>query len=71
VVASVNDNSAASEQGIQPGDVVESVALKPVTSASDFVAKVKASEKAGKKVVTLKILHQGNARFVALRTAQA
>jgi serine protease Do len=71
VVASVTDDSAASEQGIQPGDVVESVALKPVTSASDFVAKVKASEKDGKKVVTLKILHQGNARFVALRTAQA
>ncbi|MGE5146233.1 MAG: DegQ family serine endoprotease [Candidatus Eiseniibacteriota bacterium] len=71
VVASVDDNGAASEQGIQPGDVVESVALKPVTSASDFVAKVKAAEKAGKKVVTLKVVHQGNARYVALRTAQA
>ena len=71
VVARVDDNSTADEQGIQAGDVIESVALKPVTSARDFVAQVKASQKAGQKVVTLKVLHQGNARFVALRTAQA
>jgi serine protease Do len=71
VVASVENDSAADEQGIQPGDVVVSVALQPVTNAADFAAKVKAAEKAGQKVVTLKISHEGNARFVALRTAQA
>jgi serine protease Do len=71
VVANVDDNGSADEQGIQPGDVIESVGLQAVTNAQDFVAKVKASEKAGHKVVTLKVLHQGNARFVALRTAQA
>ncbi len=51
--------------------MIESVALQPVKTADEFAAKVKAAEKAGQKVITLKIAHDGHARFVALRTAQA
>src|SRR5690606_9869857 len=70
-VASVENNSPADENGIRPGDLIESVALKPVSNAADFVAKVKEAQEAGQKVITLKISRGGHARFVALRTAQA
>ncbi|HEX7006557.1 MAG TPA: DegQ family serine endoprotease [Alphaproteobacteria bacterium] len=70
-VVSVENNGPADKNGIRPGDLIESVSLQPVTSAADFVAKVKEAQDAGKKVITLKVSRGGNARFVALRTAQA
>src|SRR5690606_774697 len=70
-LARAGNNRPADEHGIRPGDLIESVALKPVSNAADVVAKVKEAQEAGQKVITLKISRGGHARFVALRTAQA
>ena len=71
VVIEVEDFSPAAEQGIRAGDVIASVALRPVASASEAAAQVAALREGGTAVVTLMVRRQGNESFFALRLADA
>ena len=71
VVIEVADFSPAAEQGIRAGDVIASVALRPVASASEAAAQVAALRESGTEVVTLMVRRQGNESFFALRLADA
>ncbi len=63
VVDQVAAGSAASEAGIQPGDVIEQVNRKPVNSVGDLQA---ALENAGVRPALLLVNRQGTDLFVAL-----
>jgi len=71
LVARVEPSGAAARQGLQPGDVIRSVALEPVSSAGEAARKFEEQRKAGAKVVALAVWRQGAERFVALRTGVA
>jgi serine protease Do len=65
VAASVASNSAAYEQGIRQGDVINEVNRRPIRSLSDFKQAV-SEVKVGQTVLLLTI-RQGEPRFVALQ----
>jgi serine protease Do len=71
LVTRVDPNSDAGDKGIQPGDVVLSVANKPVHSPHDVVAEVQAARSAGHHSVLLLVATQGGTRFVAVDIGQA
>lgn len=66
VVEDVNPDGRAAEAGIQPGDIIQSVNRKPVTSVNDLRSALETS--AGKPVLLL-ITRQGNNLFVTVRSA--
>jgi Do/DeqQ family serine protease len=66
VVTEVRDGSPADDAGIVPGDVVEEVGGKPVSSPTEFSRLLK-DAKSNKKHVALLVNHQGNTSFVPLR----
>ncbi|HWD29260.1 MAG TPA: DegQ family serine endoprotease [Rhizomicrobium sp.] len=71
LVTRVDPNSDAGDKGIQPGDVVLSVANKPVHNPHDMVALVAAARSSGHKSVLLLVATQGGTRFVAVDIGQA
>ena len=71
LVTRVDPNSDAGDKGIQPGDVVLSIANKPVRNPHDVVAEVAAARAAGHKTVLLLVATQGGTRFVAVELGQA
>jgi serine protease Do len=71
LVTRVDPNSDAGDKGIQPGDVVLSVANKPVHNPHDVVAEVAAARSSGHKSVLLLVATQGGTRFVAVDLGQA
>ncbi len=71
LVTRVDPNSDAGDKGIQPGDVVLSVANKPVHNPRDVVAEVNAARTAGRHTVLLLVSTQGATRFVAVDIGQA
>jgi serine protease Do len=71
LVTRVDPNSDAGDKGIQPGDVVLSVANKPVHSPHDILAQVAAARSAGHHTVLLLVATQGGTRFVAVDIGQA
>jgi serine protease Do len=67
VIVGLDDNSNAAGAGLQPGDVIEEVNRKPVSSISDFKA---ALEKAGKKDVLLRVRRAQLGAFYVVVPAQ-
>ncbi len=63
VVAGVRPGSRAAQAGLREGDLVVGVGAKPVTGPSEAVAAIRGS---GGKGVALRILRDGQARFVAV-----
>ncbi len=71
LVTRVDPDSDAGDKGIQPGDVVLSVANKPVHSPRDILAQIAAARTAGHHTVLLLVATQGGTRFVAVEIGQA
>lgn len=63
VITDVDQNSAAYEAGLRPGDVVEEINRSPVNGADDAV---KLTTNVKDKVVLLKIWSKGGSRFVVV-----
>jgi serine protease Do len=71
LVTRVDPNSDAGDKGIQPGDVVLSVANRPVHNPKDVLAAVAAARSTGRHTVLLLVATQGGTRFVAVDIGQA
>jgi serine protease Do len=71
LVTRVDSNSDAGDKGIQPGDVVLSVANKPVHTPRDILQLVAAARSSGHHTVLLLVATQGGTRFVAVDIGQA
>ncbi|HXC56140.1 MAG TPA: DegQ family serine endoprotease [Rhizomicrobium sp.] len=71
LVTRVDPDSDAGDKGIQPGDVVLSVANKAVHTPRDILAVVAAARSAGHHTVLLLVATQGGTRFVAVDIGQA
>ena len=66
LVTRVDPNSDAGDKGIQPGDVVLSVANKPVRTPKEVQSVVTAARSSGRHTVLLLVATQGGTRFVAV-----
>jgi serine protease Do len=66
MVTEVKDGSSADDAGLQPGDIVEEVSGKPVSSAADFAKLLREVKATRKHAVLLVADSNGNARYVAL-----
>ena len=69
VIAAVRPNSPASEAGLKPGDVLQSVGNRPVTTPEQAVQAIRAQgsrEKKGQQAVALRVLRDGHSLFVAV-----
>ena len=72
VVRGVESDSAASENGIETGDVIVSVSGKTVDSVEGVQAEVANAKERGRKAVLMQVQDQdGSTRFVALRLERA
>jgi serine protease Do len=67
VVLDVANDSAASEKGMRPGDIIVEVAQEEVKNPAQITAKIDEAKKAGRKSVLLLVDRQGDLRFVALK----
>ena len=70
VVTSVDDDSNASEKGLQPGDIIVEINQEKVKSLDDVLQQVEKADKAGRRSVLLLVkFRQGEdpLRFVPLR----
>ena len=63
IVTEVDQNSAAYEAGLRPGDVVEQINRTPVNNAEDAV---KLTTNVKDKVVLLKIWSKGGSRYLVV-----
>jgi serine protease Do len=70
VITKVDPNSDAADKGIQPGDVVMSVANKPVHSPEELKNRVADAKAAGRTAVLVLVNGQNGQRFVALKIDQ-
>ena len=66
VITKVDPNSDAADKGLQPGDVLLSVANRPVRSPQDVKSGVAQAQAAGRSSVLVLVTGQGGQRFVAL-----
>ncbi|MBL6852941.1 MAG: DegQ family serine endoprotease, partial [Alphaproteobacteria bacterium] len=71
LVTRVDPDSDAGDKGIQPGDVVLSVANKPVHNPKDVLAQIAAARSAGHHTVLLLVATQGGTRFVAVDVGES
>jgi serine protease Do len=71
LVTRVDPDSDAGDKGIQPGDVVLSVANKPVHTPKDILNLIAAARSSGRKTVLLLVATQGGTRCVAVDIGQA
>jgi serine protease Do len=63
VVTDVDQNSAAAEAGLKPGDIIQEINRKPVHSAEEAV---KMTEKGSDKTTLLRVWRGGGSRFVVV-----
>ena len=71
VIAAVRPNSPASEAGLKPGDVLQSVGNRPVATPEEAVQAIRAQQKGAKQqAVALRVLRDGHSLFVAVPSAQ-
>jgi serine protease Do len=70
VITKVDPNSDAADKGIQPGDMVVSVANKPVHSPQELKTRVADAKAAGRTAVLVLVNGQNGQRFVALKIDQ-
>ncbi|RLL63691.1 DegQ family serine endoprotease [Paenirhodobacter hankyongi] len=66
VIKSIDENSAAYDQGLREGDLITEAGQQPVAQLSDLEDRVKEAKDAGRKSVLLLIRRGGEPRFVAL-----
>jgi serine protease Do len=69
IVTDVDEGSAADEAGIQPGDIIEQVGGKPVSSPATLTKMLK-DAKASRKHAALLVYRDGRAQFVPLSLAE-
>jgi serine protease Do len=67
VVTKVDPNSDAADKGLEPGDVLVSVANRPVHSPQDVKASIAAAQAAHRDTVLVLVTGQGGQRFVAIK----
>jgi serine protease Do len=67
LITEVEDNSAVAEQGLRPGDVIESVSMEPVATAREVAEKVQALREADRTAAMIMVSRQGAKTFFALR----
>lgn len=67
VVTAVEEEGAAAEKGIRPGDVIVELSQEEVNSPDDVTEKVEKAREAGRKSVLLLLEGQGGLRFIAVR----
>jgi len=67
VVTDVDSNSASAEAGLRPGDVIQEINRKSVTTADQAV---RLTEKATDKTTLLRIWRDGGSRFVVVDESQ-
>jgi serine protease Do len=65
-VTDVDQDSAAAERGMQPGDVILDAGGKPVSKPEDVAQALDAAKTDGKKALLLRVKTEDNVRFVAL-----
>lgn len=66
VITDVAQDSEAWARGLRAGDVITEAGQRPVTSLSEFDARIEEARAAGRKSVLLLIRRDGEPRFVAL-----
>ena len=71
LVLAVRPGSAANQAGIRPGDVITSVALKPVEDPGQVGAIITENSAAGRQVLPLLVLRDDDHSFVTLRLADS
>lgn len=71
VITSVDPNGPAGEQGVRVGDRVVEVAQEPVATPSQLLAKIKAAQSAGRKVILLLVDGESGMRFVAIKLGKS
>ncbi|HYG88873.1 MAG TPA: DegQ family serine endoprotease [Azospirillum sp.] len=64
VVAEVSENSAASDRGIEAGDVIVEVGQEPVRKPDEVLAKIKSARDQGRKTVLMLVSRHGDLRYV-------
>jgi len=69
VVTDVDANGPAAQQGIQPGDVIEQVAQKDVTTPREVQSLAQQARAAHRNAVLLLVNRQGNELYVAVKFA--
>ncbi len=69
LVTRVDPNSDAADKGIEPGDVVVTVANQSVRTPKDVKARVQAAQQQGRKSVLILVSGSAGQRFVALKIA--
>jgi serine protease Do len=69
VVQDVKPGSPAEDAGLQPGDVIEEMNRKPITSGSEFASAVQAAP--ADKDILLLVWSHGNASYRTLHPAQS
>jgi len=67
VVTKVDPNSDAADKGLEPGDVLVSIANHPVRSPQDVKASIAAAQAAHRDTVLVLVTGQGGQRFVAIK----
>jgi serine protease Do len=67
VVTGVDNDSAAAEKGLRPGDVIVEVDQEPVSSPKEVSERVANAKDGGYRVVTLLVLRQGDYQWIAVR----
>jgi len=71
VIAGVRPNSPASEAGLKPGDVLQSVGNRQVKTPEQAVEAIRAAQQGAKRqALALRVLRDGHSLFVAVPSAQ-
>ncbi len=66
VVSGIEDDSPASEQGIQSGDVIVSIGDTPVKTVADVEKGISSAKELGRGAVLFKVQREDNVRFVGV-----
>ena len=66
VITDIESGGAAEDAGLQPGELIEEVGGKPVTSVAGFAKALRDAKASGKQHAVLLVNSQGNTRYVPL-----
>ena len=69
LVQGIAPDSRAEESGLRPGDVIEKVGNRPVTSPSEAASRIHDAEKEKREAVPLLVMRDGNTYYMALHLA--
>jgi serine protease Do len=67
IVTGVEEGGAAEDAGLQPGDLIEEVGGRPVSSAEALGKALRDAKASGKQHAVLLVTSDGNTRYVPLR----